>query len=142
MLASHARMHSIHKLFGHRVRQLREEQQLGATDVAALIGCDVSHYYSIERGAHPPSFALLLAIAKTFKVDEADLFTWPGSGVRHDLREQVRLTPPPALAALKAALVHAIADDAHATKPAAGTTSPASDASTPSRRSPRRRPRR
>jgi transcriptional regulator with XRE-family HTH domain len=104
MLASHARMHSIHKLFGNRVRQLREEQQLGAADVAALIGCDVSHYYSIERGAHPPSFALLLAIAKTFKVDEADLFTWPGSGLRHDLREQVRLATPPALAAVKAAL--------------------------------------
>ncbi len=106
MLASHARMHSIHKLFGHRVRQLREEQQLGAADVAALIGCDVSHYYSIERGAHPPSFALLLAIAKTFKVDEADLFTWPGSGLRHDVREQVRLATPPALAALKAALAN------------------------------------
>ena len=115
MLASHARMHSIHKLFGHRVRQLREEQQLGAADVAALIGCDVSHYYSIERGAHPPSFALLLAIAKTFKVDEADLFTWPGSGLRHDLREQVRLATPPALAALKAALGNVVAGGVGAT---------------------------
>jgi transcriptional regulator with XRE-family HTH domain len=97
-------MQSIHKLFGARVRRLREEQQLGAADVAALIGCDVSHYYSIERGAHPPSFALVLAIAKTFKVDEADLFTWPGAGIRHDLREQVRLATPAALAAIKAAL--------------------------------------
>ncbi len=103
VLAFDTRMRSIHKLFGQRVRQLREEQRLGAADVAALIGCDVSHYYSIERGAHPPSFALLVAIAKVFKVDEADLFTWPGSGLRHDLREQLRLVAPPSLSELKEA---------------------------------------
>lgn len=97
-------MQSIHKLFGARVRQLREEHDLGAADVAALIGCDVSHYYAIERGTHPPSFALIVAIAKTFKVDEADLFTWPGSGARHDLREQIRVSNPQALAQLKASL--------------------------------------
>ena len=141
MLASDARMHSIHKLFGHRVRQLREEQRLGATDVAALIGCDVSHYYSIERGAHPPSFALLLAIAKTFKVDEADLFTWPGTGLRHDLREQVRLASPPALASVKAALADAVANSAGTTPPTGGMPS-SSDASAPPSRPPRKRPRR
>lgn len=129
MLASHARMHSIHKLFGNRVRQLREEQHMGAAEVAVHIGCDVSHYYSIERGAHPPSFALLLAIAKTFKVDEADLFTWPGSGLRHDLREQVRLATPPALAAIKAALGPSVRT---AGAPAATTTrrTPAAAATT------------
>ena len=104
MLASDARMRSIHKLFGGRIRQLREEQKLGAADVAVQIGCDVSHYYSIERGTHPPSFALLVAIAKVLKVDEADLFTFPGSGLRHDLREQLRLVSPPSLNEVKAAL--------------------------------------
>jgi transcriptional regulator with XRE-family HTH domain len=113
-------MQSIHKLFGSRVRQLREEQDLGATDVAALIGCDVSHYYAIERGTHPPSFALIVAIAKTFKVDEADLFTWPGSGVRHDLREHVRLANPQALGTLKATLAgHAATAPARASDGAA-----------------------
>jgi transcriptional regulator with XRE-family HTH domain len=97
-------MQSIHKLFGARIRKLREEQKLSAVDVAALIGCDVSHYYSIERGTHPPSFALLLAIAKVLKVDEADLFIWPGSGLRHDLREQIRVIPAPSLSEVKAAL--------------------------------------
>jgi transcriptional regulator with XRE-family HTH domain len=85
-------MRSIHQLFGSRLRQLRQEQQLAAVDVAVLAGCDVSHYYSIERGTHPPSFALLVAIAKVLAVDEADLFTWPGRSLRHDLREQIRLT--------------------------------------------------
>jgi transcriptional regulator with XRE-family HTH domain len=129
MVGSGPRMQSIHKLFGSRVRQLREEQQLGAADVAALIGCDVSHYYAIERGTHPPSFALLVAIAKTFKVDEADLFTWPGSGVRHELREQVRLASPHLLGALKSSLGHALTAPARppgaASAPDAGHTNPA-----------------
>jgi transcriptional regulator with XRE-family HTH domain len=97
-------MQSIHKLFGERIRQLRAEQNLSAVDVAALVGCDVSHYYSIERGSHPPSFALLLAIAKVLKVDEADLFSWPGNGLRHDLREQLRLVPPSSLSDFKEAV--------------------------------------
>lgn len=103
VLASPFAMRSIHQLFGSRLRQIRREQQLGAVDVAALVGCDVSHYYSIERGAHPPSFALLVAIARALEVDEADLFVWPGSGLRHDLREQIRLTPSSSLSELKAA---------------------------------------
>ncbi|SRR6266542_4870985 len=97
-------MHSIQKLLGSRVRQLRQEQGLKAADAAVLIGCDSSHYYSIERGAHWPSLDLLLAIAKTYKVDEADLFIWPGMGVRHDAREQVRLATPATLASLQATL--------------------------------------
>jgi transcriptional regulator with XRE-family HTH domain len=101
-------MQSIHKLFGARIRHLREEQKLSAVDVAALIGCDVSHYYSIERGTHPPSFALLVAIAKVLKVDEADLFIWPGNGLRHDLREQIRLVSPPSLGEVKEAIVEAV----------------------------------
>jgi len=153
MLASVPHMQSIHKLFGSRVRQLREQEQLGAADVAALVGCDVSHYYAIERGTHPPSFALIVAIAKTFKVDEADLFTWPGSGIRHDLREQIRLAPPQALGPLKTTLGHPIAPSsstpptstpaarggAGASEPAAGGRGTTGRPPTPrSRRPPRR----
>jgi transcriptional regulator with XRE-family HTH domain len=97
-------MDSTHKHFGARVRTLRKEQQLRAIDVAALIGCDPSYYYSIERGDNAPSFALLMAIAKTLKVDEADLFTWPGLGPRHDLRELLRQAPNALLPELKADL--------------------------------------
>jgi transcriptional regulator with XRE-family HTH domain len=93
MLAFGSSMRSFPKLFGARVRALREEQQLRVIDVAALIGCDASYYYSIERGDSTPSFELLMAIAKSLKVDEADLFTWPGTGIRHDLRELVRQAP-------------------------------------------------
>ncbi len=63
---------------------------MSAPEVAALVGCDVSHYYAIERGAHPPSFDLLLSIAHTLKVDEADLFVWPEASLRHRVRDLVR----------------------------------------------------
>jgi transcriptional regulator with XRE-family HTH domain len=109
-------MRPIHKMFGARVRELRDEQQLSAAEVAALIGCDVSHYYSIERGDHMPSFDLLLAIAKTFKVDEADLFTWPGSGLRHDLRESIRLAPNASLVEIKGRLEELSSPKAPVTK--------------------------
>jgi DNA-binding XRE family transcriptional regulator len=49
--------------------------------------------YAIERGDHPPSFTLFLEFAKLYKVDEADLLTWPGTHMRHDLREVIRFTP-------------------------------------------------
>jgi transcriptional regulator with XRE-family HTH domain len=98
-------MRSIPKLFGARVKALREEQNLEPPAMAALLGFDLSHYYAIERGAHTPSWELLVAIAKALKVDEADLFTWPGSGIRHDLRELVRLAPAAALPALREALL-------------------------------------
>lgn len=62
------------KKFGERIRLLRQENNLSAPAVAARVGCDVSHYYSIERGAHPPSFDLIVEIASALKVDEADLF--------------------------------------------------------------------
>jgi transcriptional regulator with XRE-family HTH domain len=93
-------MHSIRTLLGSRILQLREEQGLEVADAAVLIGCERSHLYSVERGRSYPSVELLLAIAKAYKVDEADLFVWPGKGPRHDAREQVRLATPTTLAAL------------------------------------------
>jgi transcriptional regulator with XRE-family HTH domain len=92
------------RLFGQRIRELRLEQGLRATDVAAHLGVDSSHYYGIEAGRNSPSFEVLLAMSKVLRVDEADLFTWPGTGPRHDLREQIRVGPPPALAELRTTL--------------------------------------
>ena len=94
----------LNKLFGQRVRELRLEQGLRATDVAANLGVDSSHYYGIEAGRNSPSFELLIALSKVLRVDESDLFTWPGAGPRHDLREQIRIGPPPARAELRATL--------------------------------------
>lgn len=94
----------LHKLFGQRLRDLRAEQGLRATDMAALLDVDTSHYYGIEAGRNSPSFELLLALSKALRVDESDLFTWPGAGPRHDLREQIRIGPPTAMAQLRETL--------------------------------------
>jgi transcriptional regulator with XRE-family HTH domain len=94
----------LNKLFGQRVRELRVEQGLRATDMAALLGVDSSHYYGIEAGRNSPSFDLMLALSKALRVDESDLFTWPGAGPRHDLREQIRIGSPTALAELRTKL--------------------------------------
>jgi transcriptional regulator with XRE-family HTH domain len=94
----------LNKLFGQRIRDLRLEQGLRATDMAALLDVDTSHYYGIEAGRNSPSFELLLALSKALRVDESDLFTWPGAGPRHDLREQVRIGAGPALAELRSQL--------------------------------------
>jgi transcriptional regulator with XRE-family HTH domain len=108
----------LNKLFGQRVRELRLDQGLRATDMAALLDVDTSHYYGIEAGRNSPSFELLLALSKALRVDESDLFTWPGAGPRHDLREQIRVGPPPALAELRTKLeeIAPLAERAHPTR--------------------------
>ncbi len=98
-------MRPLLRLVGARIREFRESQSLSAPEVAALVGCDVSHYYAIERGAHPPSFDLLLSIAHTLKVDEADLFVWPEASLRHRVRELVRRLPHRKLAEAEARLI-------------------------------------
>ncbi len=109
MLLSPSRMRSIQKLLGERLKEMREQQKLRVVEVAASLGVEPGTIYAIERGDHPPSFALFLDFAKLYKVDEADLLTWPGTHPRHDLRELLRLTPTAKLGDLKAAWEGAIA---------------------------------
>jgi transcriptional regulator with XRE-family HTH domain len=92
------------KLFGQRVRELRLEAGWRATDMAAHLGVDSSHYYGIEAGRNSPSWDVLIAMSKALRVDESDLFTWPGTSPRHDLRERIRVGPPLALSELRATL--------------------------------------
>lgn len=89
------------KLLGQRIHELRLEQGLRATDVAVLLDIDVSHYYGIEAGRNSPSLEVLQALSKALRVDESDLFTFPGTGPRHDLREQIRIGSPLALSELR-----------------------------------------
>src|SRR5262245_44954010 len=91
-------------LLGSRLIQLREEQALKVDDVAIMALCSREHLYAVERGTSWPSVEMLLALAKIYKVDEADFFVWPGKGPRHDAREQVRLGSPKTLVALLSGL--------------------------------------
>jgi transcriptional regulator with XRE-family HTH domain len=96
-------MRSIQKLLGARLKEMREQQQLRVIEVAAALDVEPGTVYAIERGDHPPSMTLFMDFAKLYKVDEADLLTWPGTHPRHDLRELVRLTPNAKLNELKEA---------------------------------------
>lgn len=86
-----AQMRSIRKCFGARARDLRKAQHLDVKNAAAALDIDPSTLYSIERGRSTPSFGLIIAMAKLYKVDEAALFVWPGTHVRHDVWEKVRV---------------------------------------------------
>lgn len=103
MLRSPSQMRSVQKLLGARLKEMREQQNLRVVEVAAALSVEPGTIYAIERGDHPPSFTLFLDFAKLYKVDEADLVTWPGTHPRHDLRELLRLTPAAKLDELKAA---------------------------------------
>jgi transcriptional regulator with XRE-family HTH domain len=97
-------MRAIRQHFGARLKQLREEQQLRAPDVAALVGVDVSHIYNIEAGRTGPSFDLQVALAMVYKVDLADLFVFPDLHPRHAARELIRFTPSAKLDEVRAAI--------------------------------------
>jgi transcriptional regulator with XRE-family HTH domain len=91
------------KALGDRLKQLREEQQLRVEHVAEWTGFDRTHLYAIERGAVWPSIELLSQLAQVYRVDVADLFTFPGEHRRHRFRELARLVPNAKLAELVAA---------------------------------------
>ena len=93
-------MPSVKKLFGARLKQLREEQGLKVDDVAQWVGVDRTHVYGVERGDTWPSIELMLSLATVYRVDAADLFTFPETHIRHRFRELVRLVPNAKLAAL------------------------------------------
>lgn len=110
MVLSSSQMRSVYKLLGARLKELREEQELRVIEVAAALDVEPGTVYAIERGDGPPSFTLFLDFVKLYKVDEADACTWPGTHLRHDLREMIRLTPNAKLE-LKAAWETVLAED-------------------------------
>jgi DNA-binding XRE family transcriptional regulator len=97
-------MRSLKKLLGARIRQLREEQALTVAQVAESVGLQFSHMYAIERGDNAPSLEVMAALAALFKVDVADLFAFPSSHPRHELRELLRGIPNAKLEDARAAL--------------------------------------
>jgi transcriptional regulator with XRE-family HTH domain len=91
------------KALGDRLKQLREEQDLRVEQVAEWTGFDRTHLYAIERGAVWPSVELLSNLAQVYRVDVADLFTFPEEHRRHRLRVLARLVPNAKLPDLVAA---------------------------------------
>lgn len=107
-------MAAVKKLFGARLKQLREDQGLRVDDVSGWVGVDRTHIYGLERGDVWPSIDLAISLATVYRVDPADLFTFPESHPRHRLRDRIRQVPNAKLAALDA-LVEQFLTDATAT---------------------------
>jgi len=77
-----------------RIKALREEQNLTAQALAGRLGQSVQHVYGMEGSyGSKPSLDTLEALAHVFQVDECDLFVFPGEGIRHDIREELRRIP-------------------------------------------------
>jgi transcriptional regulator with XRE-family HTH domain len=113
------------KSLGERLRQLREEQDLRVEYVSELSGFDRTHLYAIERGAVWPSIELVATLAQIYRVDVADLFTFPGAHRRHQFRELARLVPNAKLAVLIGALESVLgATLEEVTRPAAQAATP------------------
>ena len=81
------------KSLGDRLRLLREAQNMKQPKVAELLDVSVSHIFNTEAGKNKPSLSLLEDFARLYRVDECDILTFPGEGIKHDLREEIRKIP-------------------------------------------------
>ena len=90
-------MPTLAALIGTRIRQLREEQGIRATDLATYAGCVRSTISHIEAVRRLPSVELIGRFAEIFAIDEMDLFTFPGEHARHRINELTRQVPAPVL---------------------------------------------
>ena len=66
-------MGRIYADIGARMRAIRETLKLTQAEVAGAVGVDPSFYGQIERGSGIPSLRTLLAVARVFGVEPADL---------------------------------------------------------------------
>jgi|SRR6516162_7889517 transcriptional regulator with XRE-family HTH domain len=88
--------------FGERVREIRIERRISVDGFANMLGMSVSMVRMIERGASPPSFINVIAIAQALKVDAFYLFVYPHLNPLHDLVELTRRANKATTVAMKA----------------------------------------
>ena len=72
-------MTSLHKQFGQRVRQIRDEMDKTQEEFAEMAGMSVDFLSLIERGRNAPSFKKLELMIKGLGVSAAYLFTFEDS---------------------------------------------------------------
>jgi transcriptional regulator with XRE-family HTH domain len=67
---------SLHKRFGRRVRQIRDELDKTQEEFAEITGMSVDFLSLIERGRNAPSFKKLELMTRGLGVSAAYLFTF------------------------------------------------------------------
>ncbi len=61
------------KLFGNKLKDVREQHELTQEDVAKGIGITPNYYARIERGEENPTFSVIESICKALKVKSSQV---------------------------------------------------------------------
>lgn len=96
-------MDSSVRLFGQRVRQLREEHGLSVEQLCEATDLGIEMLRKIERGAASTSWTSMVAIAHAFQLEPLFLFVNPGVNPLHDTIELMRDAPKSTVNAIAAA---------------------------------------
>lgn len=80
---------SIMGTLGHRIRNLRESQELLLRQVAAAIEIDQALLSKIERSERIGTKNQIIALASFFKIDEKELLTlWLGEKIAYKIKDE------------------------------------------------------
>jgi len=74
----------IQKIFGNRIKQLREEKSLSQEKFALSIGMDRTYYASVESGKRNISLVNIERISDGLEISISDLFSDIGGEKCHD----------------------------------------------------------
>jgi len=69
------------KLFGKRVRELRQSRGLTQEKLSELLWLDPQHFCKMENGNHFPTAKNLVNLANVLNVDIKDLFSYDNSEI-------------------------------------------------------------
>ena len=88
---------SLRQRLGSRLRSLRQERGWSIEEACLRIGCSRSYYYQIEAGQADCSIEMLATLAREFRLDVVDLFTFPDAALRHGIYDLLRTASEPVL---------------------------------------------
>lgn len=102
-------MEQFKRLFGARVKELRQRRGLNGSELARLMGWHRTSVYHLEAGRDVPTMQNLVRLALVLRVDEMDLLTFPGATARHDLNDLTLDAPIATVLDVKRAMEKALA---------------------------------
>lgn len=83
-------MMTVKKLFGVRIKSLRENKRWTQADLAEKMDISTNYLSSIERGKENPTLDMLLRFSDAFKVEMWELFDFKHEASQKELREMLR----------------------------------------------------
>lgn len=87
------RQHFFRKLFGQRLRTLRQEQKMTGRFLAELADRGKSWVSQVESGKYATGLDTISLFAEVLGIDELDLLTFPENNIRHAVIDLTRKVP-------------------------------------------------